>query len=202
LLVEYFLSIGKGHSQAALSLWNNMLEPVGGKQWSWHFNETLKCPTDDYPYIFTKQNSAQALKEYQRRTLAPIQSNSEPIESNSPKASTKKSHRDESHHDKQHVHHQQHKKHRSETFFTKLNLIATLTIGCLVILILIVVVTKRDNIRTILHGARRRHMEGFDNPVGYDDQDDVEIWNRSSNKSAHSLNKSLPNTHGTRVTFD
>ena len=47
-----------------------MLEPVGGKQVAWHINETLKCPTAQYPYIFTKKNSAEALEEYQRSTQA------------------------------------------------------------------------------------------------------------------------------------
>jgi len=46
---------GKGHSQAALSLWNNMLEPVGAKQWAWHMGESLKCPSAEFPYIFTKK---------------------------------------------------------------------------------------------------------------------------------------------------
>jgi len=59
--MENFL--GKGHSQAALSLWNNMFEPVGGKRESWHIGESLKCPTKDYPYIFTSKNSARAFDE-------------------------------------------------------------------------------------------------------------------------------------------
>ncbi|CAF4476104.1 unnamed protein product, partial [Didymodactylos carnosus] len=36
---------GKGHSAAALSIWNNMLEPVGEKQTFWHVDEELACPT-------------------------------------------------------------------------------------------------------------------------------------------------------------
>ncbi|CAF3349166.1 unnamed protein product [Rotaria sp. Silwood2] len=48
---------GKGHARAALSLWNNMLEPVGEKQWSWHEGENLKCPTEQNPYFFTSVNS-------------------------------------------------------------------------------------------------------------------------------------------------
>ena len=51
---------GKGYSLAALSLWNNMLEAIGGKRWSWHINESLKCPTEKHPYIFTSNNSAMA----------------------------------------------------------------------------------------------------------------------------------------------
>ncbi|UJR07527.1 hypothetical protein I4U23_011815 [Adineta vaga] len=48
---------GKGHSKAALSLWNNMLEPVGEKLWEWHHGENIICPTEEHPYIFTSKNS-------------------------------------------------------------------------------------------------------------------------------------------------
>lgn len=48
---------GKGHSRAALSLWNNMLEPVGQKQWSWHEGEQIECPTADRPFFATRLNS-------------------------------------------------------------------------------------------------------------------------------------------------
>jgi len=51
---------GKGHAVASLSLWNNMLEPCGQKKRSWHKGEPLKCPTEQYPYIFTCKNSPPA----------------------------------------------------------------------------------------------------------------------------------------------
>ncbi|CAF1089174.1 unnamed protein product [Rotaria sordida] len=50
---------GKGHSVAALSLWNNMFESVGTKKTSWHHGEPLECPTEDHPYIYTSKNSMQ-----------------------------------------------------------------------------------------------------------------------------------------------
>jgi len=48
---------GKGHSRAALSLWNNMFEPVGDKRWEWHEGENITCPSKEHPYIFTSKNS-------------------------------------------------------------------------------------------------------------------------------------------------
>lgn len=53
----------KGHAIAAKELWNNMMEPVGSKRTNWDFDEPLLCPTKDYPYIFTNNNSVpQTLK--------------------------------------------------------------------------------------------------------------------------------------------
>lgn len=57
LIDEIRCFLGKAHSQAALALWNNMLEPVGAKQESWQFNQTLKCPTKENPFLFTSKNS-------------------------------------------------------------------------------------------------------------------------------------------------
>ncbi|CAF3277505.1 unnamed protein product [Rotaria socialis] len=48
---------GKGHSVASLSIWNNMLEPVGTKKSSWHKDESFECPTQDHPFIYTSKNS-------------------------------------------------------------------------------------------------------------------------------------------------
>jgi phospholipase B1 len=50
---------GLGHSRSALSLWNNMLEPVGQKQWAWHQGEQIECPTEDRPFFATRKNSPQ-----------------------------------------------------------------------------------------------------------------------------------------------
>jgi phospholipase B1 len=47
---------GKGHSVAALSLWNNMFEPIGAKKNSWHQNEPFECPRTDHPFIYTSKN--------------------------------------------------------------------------------------------------------------------------------------------------
>jgi len=54
---------GKGHSRAALSLWNNMLEPVGEKLWEWHVGEQIECPTQDRPYFATRKNSPQSVEK-------------------------------------------------------------------------------------------------------------------------------------------
>lgn len=34
-----------------------MFEPVGSKRQTWYINEPVKCPTEEYPYIFTSKNS-------------------------------------------------------------------------------------------------------------------------------------------------
>jgi phospholipase B1 len=54
---------GKGHTRAALSLWNNMLEEIGQKQWEWHEEEKLECPTVERPYFATSKNSAQSFEK-------------------------------------------------------------------------------------------------------------------------------------------
>jgi phospholipase B1, membrane-associated len=61
--------LGKGHSRAALSLWNNMLEPVGSKQWQWHQEDELQCPTNERPYFFTRRNSPQSMEKMPHKTL-------------------------------------------------------------------------------------------------------------------------------------
>lgn len=69
--------LAKGHSQAAFSLWNNMFEPIGSKRESWHMNQSLKCPTKEYPYIFTSKNSVNASVELETTTTrVPIVNNS------------------------------------------------------------------------------------------------------------------------------
>jgi hypothetical protein len=52
-----------------------MLEPVGLKQQTWYINQSLKCPTEEYPYIFTSKNSAKALEELKRKNTTQPTSN-------------------------------------------------------------------------------------------------------------------------------
>ena len=47
----------KGLLNAAVSLWNNMLEPVGGKTEEFLVNQPIKCPTVANPYFYTHKNS-------------------------------------------------------------------------------------------------------------------------------------------------
>ncbi|XP_013414908.1 phospholipase B1, membrane-associated isoform X2 [Lingula anatina] len=48
---------GKGQAAMAEALWNNMVEPVGGKRTEWRVGEALECPTNAHPYFYTKKNS-------------------------------------------------------------------------------------------------------------------------------------------------
>ncbi|CAF3210653.1 unnamed protein product [Rotaria socialis] len=176
---------GKGHAQAALSLWNNMFEPVGGKQWFWHINEELKCPTKEYPFIFTKKNSAKALEEYQRATHAPSMSTS----TSKPAKHTTK-------------HHKHHKSH-SDSSFSKMQLVVLASLFLLILILFALVITKRQQIRGFAHGAGRRHLNGFTNPQYPDDNDndEVEIWSRSNVKSGFTNKNDIPKTHGSRISF-
>jgi hypothetical protein len=185
--------LGKGHSQAALSLWNNMLEPVGGKQWFWHMGEEFKCPTQEYPYIFTSKNSAKALEEYkhamnQTTDRAPTDSSS----STAPIVTSTENHK----------HHKHHKKSDSDSF-TRTHYAAFVGLFFLMMIVLIVGVCRRQQVRVFVHGAGRRHINGFTNPQYPDENDDdLEIWNRSNVKSGFSINNDIPKTHGTRISFE
>jgi hypothetical protein len=189
-LISSLFVLGKGHSQAALSLWNNMFEPVGGKQWAWHMGETLKCPSEQYPYIFTNKNSAKALAELPpSTTMNPKTSRASSVSSSQPHVSTTKRHK-------------KHKHHKSDSQFSNLHLAAFAGVFFVIILLLIVVACKRQQIRIFFHRAGRRHIKGFTNPEYADDSDDVEIWNRSNTKSNFSLNNDVPKTHGARISFE
>nr|XP_054604128.1 phospholipase B1, membrane-associated [Nothobranchius furzeri] len=53
----------RAHAEMAVSLWNNMLEPVGRKQAYNNFTydrSKVRCPSEANPFIFTKTNSLPA----------------------------------------------------------------------------------------------------------------------------------------------
>ncbi|XP_072543949.1 phospholipase B1, membrane-associated-like [Salminus brasiliensis] len=50
----------QAHAEMAISLWNNMLEPVGKKQVFNNFTHDrtkIRCPSEAHPFIYTKMNS-------------------------------------------------------------------------------------------------------------------------------------------------
>ena len=51
----------KGHLQASVALWNNMLEPVGSKTGEFLVNQQIKCPTVSNPYLYTRKNSENSI---------------------------------------------------------------------------------------------------------------------------------------------
>ncbi|XP_041716002.2 phospholipase B1, membrane-associated isoform X2 [Coregonus clupeaformis] len=58
--VDCFHVSERAHAEMAIALWNNMLEPVGGKQVYNNFTydrTKINCPFEDQPFIFTKVNS-------------------------------------------------------------------------------------------------------------------------------------------------
>ncbi|CAF1270675.1 unnamed protein product, partial [Didymodactylos carnosus] len=69
---------GKGHSITALSLWNNMLEPVEQKQTFWHKGEALECPTEEHPYFFTSKNSV-GVSKWKKTTNFPVKESAVPF---------------------------------------------------------------------------------------------------------------------------
>jgi phospholipase B1, membrane-associated len=52
----------KAVAASTISLWNNILQPVGQKSAIWSLNQKIKCPTSQSPYLFTKANSNKASK--------------------------------------------------------------------------------------------------------------------------------------------
>ncbi|XP_077989701.1 phospholipase B1, membrane-associated-like [Glandiceps talaboti] len=46
-----------GHQMVAMSLWNNMIEPVGEKRTKWTEGDIIECPPEDFEYIYTIQNT-------------------------------------------------------------------------------------------------------------------------------------------------
>jgi len=66
--VDCFHFTEKAHDAGAVALWNNMFEPYGKKSDDWHPGETIICPGDKYPYLFTYQNSVDAAKTWIRNT--------------------------------------------------------------------------------------------------------------------------------------
>ncbi|XP_077095743.1 phospholipase B1, membrane-associated [Siphateles boraxobius] len=58
--VDCFHFSERGHAEMAISLWNNMLEPMGSKQNYNNFTydrSKIQCPTKEHPFIFTQINS-------------------------------------------------------------------------------------------------------------------------------------------------
>jgi len=51
----------KEAAKAALSLWNNLLEPVGEKNTAPTELFNFKCPSSENPYIFTRRNSVRRI---------------------------------------------------------------------------------------------------------------------------------------------
>ncbi|XP_071784568.1 phospholipase B1, membrane-associated-like isoform X1 [Asterias amurensis] len=47
----------KGQGAQAISTWNNMIQPVGYKDRSWTPGEDIRCPSEDFPFLYTNKNS-------------------------------------------------------------------------------------------------------------------------------------------------
>jgi hypothetical protein len=194
--------LGKGHAQAALSLWNNMLEPVGAKQWFWHMGAELICPTEQHPYLFTKKNSAEALEEYKRKASASSTETTNPTTSSATTTTsetTVSTTSADSSTDK-HKHRKHHKSDSDE--YSTYHFAVFAAFFFLLMLLLIVGISRRQQIRVFIHGTGRRRLGGFVNPQYPDEAGEEEIWSRSNSKPGYSINSDLPKTHGTRINFE
>lgn len=70
-------------------------------------------------------------------------------------------------------------------------------------LLLILAVTKRQQIRVLMYKRNgRQNLNDFQNSEYADEGDDVEVWNRSHSKSGFSINNNIPKTHGARISFE
>lgn len=165
-----------------------MLEPVGAKQEFWHMGEQLQCPSQQYPYIFTNKNSAQALKDFKRETPA---TSTPPSLSTTTAADVTTSSADESSTKK-------HKHHKSDSDdIDSYQFAFTAAVFFLIFVLLILVITRRQQIRVFVQGTSQRHLNSFVNPPYGDDIHEDDVWNRSSKG-----NNNLPKTHGTRINFE
>ena len=190
--------IGKGHSQAAISLWNNMLEPVTGKHATWTTDQSLKCPTKEFPYIFTSKNSAEALEKLKvttttQTTNVPTTTSQVFITSTTPTSEMNVTDTTQ-----RHSKHHKNKKTKSDSSFSKMKLLAVTGFVLFIALILIVGILRRQKARSLLNLPNKH--SGFDtihNSPYIDDIDEDELWSQSKSTSAETTK-----THGTRVSFD
>ncbi len=53
----YLLAFLSFKALVATGLWNNMLQPVGGKARKSSPDAQIACPTAERPYLFTSKNS-------------------------------------------------------------------------------------------------------------------------------------------------
>jgi len=165
-----------------------MLEPVGGKQTSWHMGEQLTCPTEEFPYIFTKKNSPAALAKLRPKQIESTKTDNQTTNSQS-----------------SFIVAGEHQKVKSnDKGLSPWQMAAGGILFFIVILVFLVLIVKRQQVRVYIHGASRRYLGGFSNPQGVDDEDDddVEVWNRSNSKRTHAIDSDIPKTHGMRIEFE
>jgi len=217
-LIENFL--GKGHSQAALSLWNNMLEPVGDKRKSWHLGEDkpLKCPTKEYPYIFTSKNSGKSSDEINQTTSVPtisnnssstygvnitvnqtstvINNNTSPsdIDTTTYNISTSEVNSTSQVRRK----HPKNKKSDPDSSFNKMKFLVVTGFLFILMMILIFGIIRHRKQRTY---TSKTGQQNIDYTNDFDD-DEMEVYSQSTFKPDYSDNNQIPKTHGKRMTLD
>ncbi|XP_071962004.1 phospholipase B1, membrane-associated-like [Antedon mediterranea] len=59
---------GIGHAAAAIALWNNMFQRVGSKDTVWKY-QSINCPSEDFPYLYTNVNSAPEFQVNEKNNL-------------------------------------------------------------------------------------------------------------------------------------
>jgi hypothetical protein len=185
-----------------------MLEPVGGKQESWNTNQSLICPTKDYPYIFTSKNSAKALDELKVKLTTMTQTTDVPtttsnrITSTTSRIFTTSTTSEETTNTTTVQHHRKHrkdKKDNSDSSFSKMKFLVVTGFILIIILILILGIAKRRKARILILQKNTHGFDTLNNAPSMDDFDEEEVWSRPKSQPAYS---DTPKTHGTRVSFD
>jgi hypothetical protein len=187
--------LGKGHAQAALALWNNMFEPIGRKRWSWDTaDQSIVCPTDEHPYIFTWKNSPHALESL-------------------PSTSSTDNYVDMSIYRDNVTDRHDHTLDRSmssdsNVWLKKTNLPMIVILLLIMITVAIFIVTRRKRIHQWIASQHHHHhqqqpqqFERFHQPAD-DDDDDDEVWNHSNVKSDCFNHRPTTDTFGQRFSLE
>lgn len=212
-----------------MSLWNNMLEPIGIKHETWNINESLKCPTKEYPYIFTSKNSAKALEELTRKnTVQPTSNttiipdtnftsginttdnytyiNTSTIQTNNTSMINSSNNFPTINVNTTVVYAREHrkdKKSRSDSSLSKTKLVAIAGFSFILIMILIVGIMRRRKRFTLIpqSGDVTTHQVSKFNRLDEESDDDMDLYTRPTAKSDYSDN-TITKTHGTRMPLD
>ena len=202
-----------------------MLEPVGNKQKTWSINQPLKCPTEEYPYIFTSKNSIKRENTSQPSTnsnsvasnstgnytyttttitLPPngtsISNGSNQTYMNTTIAPTSNS---SSKGTRGHKPHKDKTSKKSDSSFSKAKLVVIGGFLIILVMILIVGIMRRRKQITLIVDPRNIMISkgGKFNRLEESD-DDYDVYTRPNTSKPEHSDKQITQTHGTRMPLD